>query len=314
MDLQPITPARLASSVISVPPLARTANGEICTAQNRRLVEHLLAGGVTTLLYGGNAMLHHVGMSEYDGLLTLLCDCAAEDTLMIPSVGPFFGTMMDQAALLQTYDFPTAMVLPTRDMVTSSGVATGIRRFAEKLGKPAVLYIKHDGYIEPDDVAKLVDDGCLSWIKYAIVRDNPENDDYLDRLVERVDRRLIVSGIGEQPAISHVLDRGLQSFTSGCVCVAPALSMSMLAALRNGERDASEQIRRVFSPLEELRNQINPVRVLHAAIQLVELAETGPLIPLSSEITAEQAELVRAAAETLLKAERSAAPEFLHRQ
>ena len=36
-----------------------------------------------------------------------------------------------------------------------------------------------------------------------------------------VDRSLVVSGMGELPAIIHLRDFGLAGFTSGCVCIAP---------------------------------------------------------------------------------------------
>lgn len=306
MDTRSITPERLGASVISVPPLARGADEKIAVEENRRMVQHLESGGITTMLYGGNAILHHVALGEYDALLKMLVDIAGEDSLVIPSVGPFYGTMMEQAVLLKDYDFPTAMVLPTRDMITSSGVAAGVRRFAEATGRPAVLYIKNDGYIDVPDVAGLMNDGCLAWIKYAVVRDDPQRDPYLSELTQAVGTERIVSGIGEQPAITHLAEFGLQSFTSGCVCVAPALSMRMLEALKQGDLAAAEEIRAVFQPLEDLRNGINPVRVLHTAVRLADLAATGPLLPLTSEITAEQAIEVGQAAKTLLEAEKSA--------
>ena len=304
VDTRSITPERLAASVVSVPPLARGADEKICTEQNRRMVQHLEGGGVTTLLYGGNAILHHVALSEYNDLLKMLSEIAADQTLVIPSVGPFYGTMMDQAEILRDYEFPTAMVLPTRDMITSAGVAAGVRRFADSLGRPAVLYIKNDGYIDVSDAAGLMNDGCLAWIKYAVVRDNTPDDPYLHELTQAVGTDRIVSGIGEQPAITHLNDFGLQSFTSGCVCVAPALSMTMLAALKRGDLTAAEEIRATFQPLEDLRNGINPVRVLHIAVRLASLSETGPLLPLTSEITDAQAAEVGKAAKTLLAAER----------
>jgi dihydrodipicolinate synthase/N-acetylneuraminate lyase len=287
--------------------LARGADEKIAVEENRRMVQHLESGGITTLLYGGNAILHHVAMGEYDALLKMLVEISAEDSLMIPSVGPFYGTMMEQAALLKNYEFPTAMVLPTRDMITSAGVAAGVRRFVDALGRPAVLYIKNDGYIDVPDVARLMSDGCLAWIKYAVVRDDPQQDPYLSELTQTVGTDRIVSGIGEQPASTHLANFGLQCFTSGCVCIAPTLSMRMLAALKQGDLAAAEEIRVLFQPLEDLRNGINPVRVLHTAVRLADLSATGPLLPLTSEITVEQAVEVGQAAKTLLESEKSAA-------
>ena len=61
-------------------------------------------------------------------------------------------------------------------------------------------------------------------------------------------------------------DFGLGGFTSGCVCVAPRLSQAMLAAVKNHDWAEAERIRALFEPLENLRNAINPIRVLHQAV------------------------------------------------
>jgi len=306
MNTAEITSETLASSVISVPPLARNEDCSLNPAENQKIIHHLEAGGVSTLLYGGNAILYHVALSKYAELLQMLADSAGDNSLVIPSVGPGFGTMMDQAAVLREFDFPTAMILPTRDVVTSDGVVTAVQRFAEATGKPAVLYIKHEGYIDVDAVKPLMDDGLLSWIKYAIVRDATSQDDYLRALIDSVGPDRIVSGIGEQPAIIHLRDFGLTGFTSGCVCVAPKLSMDMLAAIKSGDLETAERIRSTFSPLEDLRNEINPVRVLHTAVAQAGIAATGPLIPLLSEVPDEDTQRVRMAASELFAANQAA--------
>ena len=300
MNTDPITPERLAASVISVPPLARHSDLSLNAAENEKQIRHLEAGGVTTLLYGGNAILYHMALTEYADFVDMLVELAGDQTLVIPSVGPAYGMMMDQASILCDMPFPTAMILPTRDVTTPAGVANAVRDFVEKVGRPAVLYIKHDGYIDVDRVQQLMDDGLLSWIKYAIVRDDTSDDTYLRALVDTVGPSRIVSGIGEQPAITHLRDFGLTSFTSGCVCLAPRLSMQMLRAIKAGEFGKADEIRQVFSPLEDLRNSINPVRVLHTAVTLAGVATMGPLMPLLSEVNAEDAIAIGAAAKQLL--------------
>lgn len=300
MNTQPITSAVLSGSVISVPPLARNADGSFNREENRKLIRHLEGGGVSTLLYGGNAILAHVSISEYAEMLTLLSELAAEQTLVIPSVGPGFGMMMDQAKILREFAFPTAMMLPSRDVVTSDGVATALRRFVEVMQRPAVLYIKNDGFIEIDAVQRLAKDGLLSWIKYATVRDNPVNDPYLRQLVDAVGASLIVSGIGEQPALPHLREFGLAGYTSGCVCVAPRLSMQMLRAIKASDFATAERIQAIFRPLEDLRNAINPIRVLHTAVSLAGIADTGPIIPLLSEVSAANLPAIKEAATNLL--------------
>lgn len=304
MNTTPITSAVLSGSVISVPPLARQADGSFHREENRKQIRHLEGGGVSTLLYGGNAILAHVSLSEYASLLTMLTELAGQDTLVIPSVGPGFGMMMDQARILREFKFPTAMILPTRDVITSDGVATGLRRFVEAVGRPAVLYIKNDGYIEIEAVKRLHDDGLLSWIKYAIVRDNPANDPYLRRLVDTIGPSRIVSGIGEQPALTHLREFGLVGYTSGCVCVAPRLSMNMLRAIKAGDFATAEGIQAIFRPLEDLRNSINPIRVLHTAVGLAGIAEMGPILPLLSEVSEAHRPAIQDAATKLLEQER----------
>lgn len=304
MKTTPVTPADLSASVISVPPLARNPDLSLNEAENLKITRHLVAGGVTTLLYGGNAVLYHVSLGEYASLLTMLTSIATPDSLVIPSVGPGYGLMQDQARILSEFEFPTAMVLPQKEVTTSDGIATGVRRFVENYGRPAVLYIKHDAYIDVAAVKKLADDGLLSFIKYAVVRENPANDTYLQQLVDAVGAQLIVSGIGEQPAVAHLRKFGLAGFTSGCVCVAPRLSMDMLRALHDEDDAAAENIRETFRPLEDLRNSIHPIRVLHAAVALAGIAKTGPIQPLLSNVDESDVPAIREAANALLTAER----------
>ncbi len=300
MQTVPVTPDRLRQSVIAVPPMARDESLAYAPGENEKIIRHIEAGGVDILLYGGNANFYHIALSEYESILGALAEAAAENTLVIPSVGPAFGTMMDQAPMLAEFDYPTVMILPMQGLTTSAGVATGVRRFAEAYGKPIVLYIKHDGFIEPSDAAALVDDGLVSWIKYAIVRDDPANDPCLSELVDLVDPRIIVSGIGEQPAIVHLRDFGLAGFTAGCVCVRPDLSQRMLEAILAADWETAESLRQGFRPLEDLRNEINPVRVLHEAVALAGIAETGPALPLLSDLAEADRERVKAAAVELL--------------
>ena len=59
----------------------------------------------------------------------------------------------------------------------------------------------------------------------------------------------------------------------------------MLAAINAKDYDLAEDIRQQFLPLEDLRNEINPIRVLHEAVTLSGIADTGPHLPLLSGIT-----------------------------
>ena len=134
MQTTPIRMEQFRSSVLAVPPLARDERDRISRPENERLIRHIEGGGVSMLLYGGNANLYHVRPSEYADLLDTLETVAGKDTLVIPSVGPSYGLMMDQAEVLKGTRFPTAMVLPTRTVMTEAGLMNGFRRFVDEGG------------------------------------------------------------------------------------------------------------------------------------------------------------------------------------
>jgi dihydrodipicolinate synthase/N-acetylneuraminate lyase len=294
---------RLTRSVLAVPPLARKNDYALNEAENTQLIRHIESGGVRTLLYGGNANFYHVSLGEYDQVLGYLSGAAHPETLVIPSAGPAYGTSIDQARIIRRHKFPTVMILPHQGITTADGVEEGIRRFVHAAGIPALLYIKHEGYIEPENVKRLADENLISGIKYAIVRPDPAKDDYLRRLVRLVDPKIIISGIGEQPAIIHLRNFDLAGFTSGCVCVAPGLSARMLDAIRAKDWEKAERIRQIFKPLEDLRNAINPIRVLHEAVRLAGIAQTGPLLPLLTNLPQDDHPRVMDAAKQLLRAD-----------
>ncbi len=303
MKTAPVTNADLNRSVISVPPLARTDDLELNDAANRNLLSHLRDGGVSTAMYGGNANLYNIGMRQYRELLEKLPHWAPADMWVIPSMGPSFGQMLDHIEVLRDHAYPTAMILPLTSPATPAGTATGVRKAVELYGKPIILYIKWESYLTPDLVGELVTDGLVCGIKYAIVRENPSVDAYLRSLLAKVDSSLVISGIGERPAIVHWHEFGLRSYTSGSVCIGPRQSTLLLEHLKAGRLAEAEAVRQRFLPFEDLRDGINPIRVLHHGVAAAGISETGPLLPLLSGLEVRDAVRVGEAARVLAAAE-----------
>jgi dihydrodipicolinate synthase/N-acetylneuraminate lyase len=77
---------------------------------------------------------------------------------------------------------------------------------------------------------------------------------------------------------------GVAGFTSGCVCVAPSKSMDVLRALQADDIATTDKLRERFAPLEDLRNAHGPIPVLHHAVALAGIADTGPHLPLMSAL------------------------------
>lgn len=307
MKTTPLTVADLQRSVVAVPPLARNADLSLAPAANAAMIRHLEDGGVRSLMYGGNANFFHVPLSEYAAIVDFLAETAGADTWVLPSVGPDYGRMIDQAAVLRARAFPTAMLLPMGFPYTDDGLADGVRRFTDALGRPAVVYIKSDSYIRPETLGRLFEEQRIAAVKYAVVRQDPAADPYLARIVEAMDRDRVVSGIGERPAIVHVRDFGLSSFTSGSVCVAPRGSMALLRLLHEKRWDEAERVRADYLPLEDCRDAISPIRVLHDAVTLAGIADMGPMLPLLSNLPDDDRARVAPVAKRLLEVDRARA-------
>jgi dihydrodipicolinate synthase/N-acetylneuraminate lyase len=158
---------------------------------------------------------------------------------------------------------------------------------------------------------RLFSDGVVCGVKYAILRGDTLADDYLRELVGSCGVERIISGMGERPAIDHWRGFGIRGFTSGSVCIAPRLSMAMLAAMKAGRFSEAEQIRGRFLELEQLRDERSQIGVLHTAVATARIADTGPLTPLLSAIDdAETLRRISAVTETLsrLESARSGGP------
>jgi dihydrodipicolinate synthase/N-acetylneuraminate lyase len=72
--------------------------------------------------------------------------------------------------------------------------------------------------------------------------------------------------------------------------------MDLLAAIKRSDFEAAERIRQQFCGLEDLRNSIQPIRVLHRAVELADIANTGPMMPMLGELDAAQTSQVASAA------------------
>jgi dihydrodipicolinate synthase/N-acetylneuraminate lyase len=277
--------------VFAVPPLARRADvrRSLDFEESGRLVRHMAAGGITRFLYGGNAFLYHVTLAEYEALLEWMAGFS-EGHWAIPSLGPSYGRAIDQAVLLARHRFRCAMALPCADPRDAAGLEAGLREVSQAAGMPLILYLKDEPNFGADlqagldAVARLVRDGVCVAIKYAVVRADPGRDAYLQALLERVDRGLVISGIGERPAIVHMREFGLPGFTTGSGCLAPRLSQRLWEACARADWAAAERTRARFLDHEDKRDAWGPARVLHAAIELAGVAQMGPIPPFVSAL------------------------------
>lgn len=300
--------AGLPGAVYPVPPLARKRDSRrsLDHTANEKILRFLLKGGIRHVVYGGNAFLYDVTLAGYRELIDWASGFSKEAGI-IPAVGPAYGSAMDQAAIVRKHPFPSLLVLPNGNPRDVPGLEAGLREIAESAGIPLSLYVKSETNLGDDReaaldmVGRLVDAKVCVSIKYAVVRKDPREDAYLTGLLKRVDPGKVISGIGERPAIVHVRDFRLNGFTTGSGVLAPKLSRALLEACGRGDYTKAEELRQLFLPLEDLRDAWGPQKVLHAAVALSGLADTGAIPPFVSGLTGAQIEKLRPVARTLLE-------------
>ena len=293
--------ADLARSVISVPPLARRADLTLDPDANRALIRHLERGGVSTLMYGGNANFYNVGLYEYAALLDFLAEAAAPGSWVIPSAGPDFGKLIDQARVLRDRAFPTAMVLPQTFPATPEGSARAIRLFADAFGRRVIVYVKAENFLTPALVARTRGRGHR---RRHQVRDRPQGSA----------RRSLPGRTrpARRPRTDRQRHRRAARRSSTCATSASRASRRARCALRRAvphgssprlkARDyaAAEALRAAYMPLEDLRDELSPIRVLHEAVTLAGIADMGPMLPHLSNLPAGEHPRLEAAASALL--------------
>ncbi len=293
--------------VFPVPPLARRADAprSLDFDQNDLLIRHMLQGGMTRFIYGGNAFLYHLTLSEYEQLIDWLSGFDG-NLWAIPSLGPSYGRAMDQAVIMRQHNFPCAMMLPCCDPRDAAGLEQGYREVSDAAGIPLIIYLKDehnfgaDREVGLDAVARLIDDRVCVAIKYAVVRTDPARDVYLEQLLKRVDRNCVISGIGERPAVVHLRDWKLPGFTTGSGCLAPRASTQLFQACIDEDYESAEILRMRFLPLEDLRDAWGPARVLHFATGVAAIAETGPVPPYVSALSSDQLQALTPVAQALV--------------
>jgi len=301
-----LTAADYRRSVVAVPPIAFEASEAVSVEENRRIVAHIAAGGIATLLYGGNANLYHFGDRAFRQALSVLAEACAGRVQLLFSIGPDFGKAMDQIPAVRQAGVHNVMLLPTAFPSDAKGVAEGVRRIAEKLGTGIVLYVKRDGYVAPDDLARLTEEGAVTFVKYAVERERPGADSYLDALIAALGKEMIASGMGETPIHDHIGRRGLATFTSGAACIAPAAANALLASYRAGETEKADRLAKPFLDFERERARLGGIAVLHDAVTVSGIADCGCLLPMVSNLDEAGKAAIAPLVEALQQVERDA--------
>lgn len=288
MKTSAVTPADLVRCPLALPPLARDHDGNIALPEQAKILAGLRSGGITSFLYGGCANFFNIGVSEYAATLDTLETLAKPDDWVIPTIGPDFGKALDQAAILRERAFPSAMLLPLTP-VSQSGVATGLRRLSDVNRRPLMVFFKSPDYVRAVDLAALIKDGVLCGVEYGIGGSTDTAEPFLAELLAKAGNAdAIIDGAGERTIVTHARF-GLVGYTSGSGVLAPHLSMALLAAVKRGDLAEAGSLREHFLEFEGLRLAHGQIPVLHDAVRLGGVANTGTIGPFFANVTDEGA-------------------------
>jgi dihydrodipicolinate synthase/N-acetylneuraminate lyase len=111
--------------------------------------------------------------------------------------------------------------------------------------------------------------------------------------------------MGEEPIANHVGVRGMVTFTSGAVCLAPNASQRIFRLLKEGRHSEVATSMPPFQAFERVRSQLGAVQVLHEAVSQ-HVTDMGPLTPMVSNVKPQYRVQVSEVLAGLIDAERSA--------
>ena len=305
MKKSSVSEVDICRSVWAVPPIALDKGNLPIDAPNSALISHIETGGITTILWGGNANIYGMTCRTFTAMAEMIPDWVSPETWAIPSVGPDYGKLMEHAAVIRGQGYPAAMLLPYSGPRDVWGTEAAIRDFVDLAGMPVILYIKQAAYLPPERIAILIEEGIVTALKYAVETHDLCVDPYLDKILTCVPVSRIVSGIGEIAAIPHLTTFALSGFTAGAVCIAPQRSARVHKALLQGSPETAKELCLSIQPLEDLRNSYGAIPVLHEAITASGIADMGRIRPHFSPLETDIVARIQSAVEPLLALEKT---------
>lgn len=304
MKKSSVNKSDICRSVWAVPPIALNEKNIPMDSPNSALISHIEAGGIKTILWGGNANIYGMTCRTFTAMAEMIPDWVTSETWAIPSVGPDYGKLMEHAEVLRGKGYPAAMLLPYSGPLDVRGTENAIRDFVDLAGVPIILYIKQAGYLPPERIASLFEEGVVTAIKYAVETQDLSFDPYLDAIVNSIPVSRIVSGIGEIAAIPHLTTFALSGFTAGAVCIAPKRSSLVHKALLQGSPETARELCLEIQPLENLRISYGAIPVLHEAVTASGIADMGRIRPHFSPLGKEIIFRIQSAVKPLLEMEK----------
>ncbi|MFH9662215.1 dihydrodipicolinate synthase family protein [Streptomyces sp. NPDC017248] len=240
------------ADVVAIPVTPFAADGSVDTAAHRALLRRLLDGGITTLTPNGNTGEFYALTPEERRLVAETTAAEAGGrAAILAGVGHDLPTAI--ASARHARDLGAGMVMvhqPVHPYVSAAGWVDYHRAIAEAVPELGVVPYIRNAQLPGARLGELAGH-CpnVIGVKYAV----PDAARFAAFARDAgLDRFVWVAGLAEPYAPSY-FSAGATGFTSGLVNVAPALSRTMLAALRRGDYPAAMKVWERIRRFEELR-------------------------------------------------------------
>ncbi|MEV5010141.1 dihydrodipicolinate synthase family protein [Streptomyces sp. NPDC056159] len=282
------------ADVVAIPVTPFTEDGGVDSATYRALLRRLLDGGITTLTPNGNTgEFYALTPEERQQVTEMTVEETGDRANILVGIGHDVPTAV--ASARQAHELGAQMVMvhqPVHPYVSQGGWVDYHRAIAEAVPELGVVPYIRNAQLPGARLAELAD-ACpnVIGVKYAVPDASRfgafARDAGLDRFVW-------VAGLAEPYAPSY-FSAGATGFTSGLVNVAPAVSVSMLEALRAGDYPAAMKVWERIRRFEELRaangsaNNVTVVKEALAALGLCRRDVRPPSKPLPESERAEVA-------------------------
>ncbi|MBC9716916.1 dihydrodipicolinate synthase family protein [Streptomyces sp. TRM66268-LWL] len=282
------------ADVVAIPVTPFGEDGRIDTEAHRVLLRRLLDAGVRTLTPNGNTgEFYALDPQERRAAVELTAGASQGQAVIIAGVGHDVPTAVEAA--LHAQDNGAQMVMvhqPVHPYVSADGWVDYHHAIAEAVPELGVVPYIRNARLPGSRLAEL-GEACpnVIGVKYAV----PDPVTFATFAREAgMDRFVWVAGLAESYAPSY-FSAGATGFTSGLVNVAPAISLSMIEALRAGDYPAAMKVWEQIRRFEELRADdgaaynVTVVKEALSSLGLCRRDVRPPSSPLPSAVRAEVA-------------------------
>ena len=88
----------------------------------------------------GTGLVYDATLAEYEAVVGAWMDEVGQDLLVVPGIGPGYGRALEMGHIARSLRVHGVMIMPVVGPASARGVEEGMRRIAQQVGLPTVLY------------------------------------------------------------------------------------------------------------------------------------------------------------------------------